>query len=1099
MCAKFIRSVAVLVLSFTLFLGICFVEAQVGVNFGWTCSLPQYFDTTTFQCKSCSVNYQRSYDSFTCACSEGYIQTISSTGSIVCNSCSLASSRDRSKCMGCSASTLGFDSSIKDCKCGGNQKLVEKDSLGNYLTNKECLSCGLNSIPDPNDRYTCKSCPDLLMISSADGTECLCPTGYQKWEKSCIYKDAYQNVNSKYPADTASSLTYTQVFENSRSGSASTETIKSYFFYQNFYRAAANCQQFSEAKSCQLLSNLCVLQLYDESTPACKMYFSILDTIKQDRTNGFQGWKDGLPFLKYQGTADEILYNSNIKESIGLKGRNDRVTRLVFILAKYSMDGRWIGQEYLSNQLQLCPSDAFKGSSFLDFGNQYENYCYFNVFSLINAAEPLFYELFLVDEGNTLYPVPVQILKDDTKSINDIASSTLYRRFFLYDNKAGITSDSSSPTIIRFLEYAELRVSINPNAAEHIYPPTLTLKYTARKVSITPTVLSNFTVYDSETIYTPSITFKVSYMQSQSVGWILVLVFSIVVVVFSMFFSFVEAYRYARRRFGQIDFPTIGRMTFSFFSFASNGLFYIVFLMSSFYYLLFKLQSNVFTLMPNFDGQDRWFYFTLLLLGLIGKVFDIGYEFYKQCTYDIFFIDWEKSKGKVVGTGGRAEGNYTSVSIWRSYFMAKEWEKLQRVTWTSLEFSLLVVLLLMDGVNIVSLSAITAEENRLNTIFPTHPILRLALTSWFYLAISLLQYIFFRFIAYRFIRNPITTLIDTCSISNISIIILTELHYGYYIHGESIFRFADASMKEFYESLNMESNDFVPRRGLIHSSDQYNTDPTLTFEIFISRQVRDNFDKFLLIPIQEEDAKNGFFNRFVNNQQRINQPLLTTPNLNNLTQTNTIPNQLMPNQSIPPQQQQQIEQTPLPLNYNNQIDQPIQQTIKERGATNNPMLNSPMTYEFRLSDLFNLNVKKAKTRAIPAAFIDGYNTINEYFKRIITDIKIKQGQVIEKQLSYRLGFVPDFIYLHDKEYFFKDNYESILQNYSFFAVMLRGVEWKIIMFNILLYAILDMFMNSTFGSLMIVYAINKVMLWLRNSFVKQNLVTKTLLDERFLF
>ncbi|KAL9657078.1 hypothetical protein ABK040_002704 [Willaertia magna] len=131
------------------------------------------------------------------------------------------------------SSSLTTLKSSKDCKCGGNQKLVEKDSLGNYLTNKECLSCGLNSIPDPNDRYTCKSCPDLLMISSADGTECLCPTGYQKWEKSCIYKDAYQNVNSKYPADTASSLTYTQVFENSRSGSASTETIKSYFFYQN--------------------------------------------------------------------------------------------------------------------------------------------------------------------------------------------------------------------------------------------------------------------------------------------------------------------------------------------------------------------------------------------------------------------------------------------------------------------------------------------------------------------------------------------------------------------------------------------------------------------------------------------------------------------------------------------------------------------------------------------------------------------------------------------------------------------------------------------------------------------------------------------------
>ncbi|EFC48821.1 hypothetical protein NAEGRDRAFT_62841 [Naegleria gruberi] len=1037
-------------------------------------------------CKDCSTN-EVSTDGLYCYCNEGYKLTFT-TSSKTCEQCTFASSRDRSICMTCGPSTLGFDSTLKDCKCNGTSKLVEIDAGGNYLSAKQCISCGSKSIPHPSNRYLCSPCPDPLMQASTDGTSCVCPSSHQLWSNMCILKDAYLDINSKYPIDSSALITFIQVFENSRQDTPSTESVRSKLFYDYFYQAGAHCKSLQNVTACQMLANLCTLLLYDESTPACKMYYSIFNTLTEDRVNGFSGWKNGLPWLKYTGTASENLYNTDLLQSVGLSGRKDRVSRLQFYLSKFNVYGNWLGFEELTNQLELCPTSNFQGSGFLDFGNNYVKNCFYNVLSLPYSQSTFFYELYILDSG-ILYPVPVQILKDDKTSFADIGTSTLYRRFFLYDNLAGVTTDGTTPSVVRILESAQLYVSLNPSVSEKIYPPTLTLKYTSRKIQ--SSTLSKFVTSDTESITSPTISFSASYIQSQQTPWIIVLVFAIIGLVGSLLTSCIASYRYSRRRLAQIDFPTLGKFIFTFCAHFSNYLFIVIIVIVSLYYLFFKLQDSVFILLPNFDGADKWYFFVIVFVALLGKTLDLGYEFYKHCSYDIFFMDWEKSKGKVVGVGGRAEGSYSSVSIWRSYFIAKEWEKLQELTWTSLEFTLILVLLILDGGNVIQLASTSPLENKILTNYPSHPILRLALLMWFYLSISLLQYLFFKFVLYRFTRNPITSLIDTCSIANISIVILDELHSGCYIHGESIFRFADSNMKEFYEGLSLESNDFFPKRGLLQTSSEQKRNVVLTFDLYISRSVRENYDNFLLIPIQEEEAKNGFLRRAVGNQRGVSNQRPNMP------QVNTFNN----NNQFPPNPQNHETQQPNPTNpvtLNPPIEQPIQQTMRERNQINNPLLNSPLQGDFRISDIFNFNVGQ-KSRYIPAAFIDGYNTINEYFKRVVTDVKIKQGQILDKQLSYRLGFTPDFIYQHDREFFFKDDYEHFFQNYSFFRVMLRGTEWKMIFFNILLFAILNIFWESVFGILMIVYVINRGFLWLRRNFVRKNLISKTLLDRRFLF
>jgi hypothetical protein len=54
-------------------------------------------------------------------------------------------------------------------------------------------------------------------------------------------------------------------------------------------------------------------------------------------------------------------------------------------------------------------------------------------------------------------------------------------------------------------------------------------------------------------------------------------------------------------------------------------------------------------------------------------------EIWKQCTVEIFFIDWEHSKLKNQESMERAEEKEKPkvVSVWRSIFMCNEWSKLQ--------------------------------------------------------------------------------------------------------------------------------------------------------------------------------------------------------------------------------------------------------------------------------------------------------------------------------------------------------------------------------------------------------------------------------------
>lgn len=61
------------------------------------------------------------------------------------------------------------------------------------------------------------------------------------------------------------------------------------------------CEIYNDLKSCQTLTNLCVLSRYDIETYSCDQYMSIYNS--KSLVNNLEGWKEDMPWLYYSRNA----------------------------------------------------------------------------------------------------------------------------------------------------------------------------------------------------------------------------------------------------------------------------------------------------------------------------------------------------------------------------------------------------------------------------------------------------------------------------------------------------------------------------------------------------------------------------------------------------------------------------------------------------------------------------------------------------------------------------------------------------------------------------------------------------------------------------
>ncbi|XP_036292399.1 meckelin isoform X3 [Pipistrellus kuhlii] len=169
-----------------------------------------------------------------------------------------------------------------------------------------------------------------------------------------------------------------------------------------------------------------------------------------------------------------------------------------------------------------------------------------------------------------------------------------------------------------------------------------------------------------------------------------------------------------------------------------------------------------------------------------------------------------------------------------SVFLPTPTQEERFVSFVGCAFALKVVgfknLALMD-----SSSSLSRDPS--SYIAPYSRILRYAVSSALWLVIGMIQIVFFAVFYERFIEDKIRQFVDLCSMSNISVFLLSHKCFGYYIHGRSVHGHADTNMEEMNMNLKREAENLCSQRGLVPNTEGQ------TFQIAISSQMRQHYDR----------------------------------------------------------------------------------------------------------------------------------------------------------------------------------------------------------------------------------------------------------------
>ncbi|CAM9955725.1 unnamed protein product, partial [Ectocarpus sp. 8 AP-2014] len=309
----------------------------------------------------------------------------------------------------------------------------------------------------------------------------------------------------------ASTMTYRSLITAVQSTMPPSETLTSLTLEHLFTWAGATCYSYTGSggdglQACQSLGNLCALQLHDPSSMACSLFSAVLNN-RLGNNHGQTGWGVTLPWLTYIEEASDVRDGTDIEMQLTF------ASEMRIILAKYSLDGTWLGMEEMSTQTYYCGVGApdtsagggqSRSSKYLKFGHSMTETFECDLKSLL-GEEAFFYDPYIAT--GELHPIAVLNVNygdgASTPNLNiralDELDDVFTRRFFFFDSVSGITdasgttssfspgSDSEAansggggvggggfvPEVLRYATSMRLTFKIRDGAPESIYPPIL--------------------------------------------------------------------------------------------------------------------------------------------------------------------------------------------------------------------------------------------------------------------------------------------------------------------------------------------------------------------------------------------------------------------------------------------------------------------------------------------------------------------------------------------------------------------------------------------------------------------------------------------------
>ncbi|GAQ91983.1 Meckelin-like protein [Klebsormidium nitens] len=825
------------------------VEGASGTGFpvSLPCAAGTYFDTSGLVCRACGQFQVLLPDGSGCKCKAGFAFLADSTGKQSCQSCLIkgqVASSDGTVCVGCN-STLGavLNTATGECECSAGSALVEFDNAGTRLPAKACTQCPAGAHISSVEPELCQVCSGGQVFDTSSQT-CQCPVG----SKTCVQGSSLLASTAQRLGVNMDGSTLVNYYDiPTPYGGGTTKSLNSDLFAQ-MLPLAATCAASGDRAACNALANLCVLELYDRSSAACELYNALV-TSKQNsgQYHTTDGWSDTLPWLYYSGDAESWLRRTDLQSSVSFQHQapgSSSAADVTLVLSMFTLNGTWLGFQNLTRQFQLCNGNEDDVNQWQRIGTDYENSCDLKLTAVQHfeqSDEPIFYDIYFQD-GTNLYPVPLLMLdyRSQGKVANHPLSSglavnnVLTRRMFLMDFVSGKVA-GAKPQAVRYAESIELLITLQPGTKSRIYPPSITVKYATRDPQYEGSVANQAS-------------FSVLYTMGKFGFWSVWTIMIIICLVVSFFFWCFQMFSYVRRRPEQLlDLVFLLRGVIEAARIVSRLFFLLSICGAAYWFIFFKMQSVVYVMMPT-DKQVKSFRL-VLIVAFVGELINILDILWRQTHYDIFFVDWEKSK-LTIGPSGNKEP--APVSVWRTLFVANEWEELQVKRQTCIEFTLFALLFLLVALRLEGLSNIhpTLFSLSQKDYYQSSCILRFFISTILWLAVSILQRLLTTTILHRYVENPLIQFVDLASLANVSVFIFEDLLCGYYIHGRSLMTFADTSMLVLNAELRKEQEGVVSNRGLLSSAKKELADSQV-FEIYITSELRQKYDAKFLRRISE--------------------------------------------------------------------------------------------------------------------------------------------------------------------------------------------------------------------------------------------------------
>ncbi|CAH2285567.1 meckelin isoform X1 [Pelobates cultripes] len=794
------------------------------------CGLRQYYDRASLSCQQCPDTMRPGPEGTSCVCLPGY-KLLSSHGPVgACLKCpgNMGVTSDGWDCIHCpNGLTLSGN-----CQCSPGYILIERDFNGTLLNKAVCVDCDEN---EPS-----------FTSSNAFGDRCeRCHDTFINRSNSCSCQQP--NILAGGICFSRANNFLSRVLPTIRFGHLGV-MLRSEWLSLHLQASAAACLLYSNQTACQALGNMCVMNMHSLGSPdsdACFIFrYIYTNTARLGSLHSIAFWRPNLPWLYYDdqpGLASRVLTTSPFPSSFSFKSREqEHSSKLPFVAALYDVRGNFLKWHTLDGGLlQLCPDIVTRLDAAYTFGTTYEQNCDLSLAKILaDYPEPVFYDVYLSHPGSDghrhIWPVPVLNLNLQYNELfvnqgNNINNWLLTRRIFLVDTLSGRENALTNlPRVIRIASKITISICLVPNTYKGlIYPPLMTVEYTDVQIQ-------------NPNTQTVKVSFSVNYEMRQSDSLIQTNVAVGVLGALAVLWSILKTAAW-KRRIGSpfVDLTTVIHFLI-FYAGALANVFIAVTVGSAFYWLiLFKGQQYVSVFLPLPVEEENFVTYVGCAFGL--KALHFLYKLVSQLSIDIFFIDWERPKGKTIKSDDGLKSDLAPVSIWRTYFVANEWNEIQTVRKTNPLFQVIAVLFFLEIAGFKNLALMDPSSSLLKSaddyIAPWSQTLRYGVITALWLAIGLLQALFFSVVYERFVEDKIRQFVDLCSMSNISVFILSHRCYGYYIHGRSVHGHADTNMEEINMNLKREAENMCSQRGLQPNND------IQTFQISICNRMRIQFDR----------------------------------------------------------------------------------------------------------------------------------------------------------------------------------------------------------------------------------------------------------------